>query len=129
MAYIPCRIGGGGSGFTETSLWTNNAPTSGFANQTVTLSADMNNYDYLKIKYRISTTNSREKSELIPPTEFDTTNDGRFALGGTASTNYARLLVKVSGTQITISDCKQFGGTTTTNTNLIPTSIVGCKFA
>ena len=46
--------GGGGGKYTETSLWTNPSPSSDFAAQTITLSDDMDNYEYIKIKYCFS---------------------------------------------------------------------------
>lgn len=124
MAFIPC-MGNGGSEYTETSLWTNPSPTSTFANQSVSLSQSMQNFKYLMVKYRLSTSDATEKNDIFETTKFTADNAGRFAYGGTVSSNYGRLFIKASDTQVTISDCKQFGGTGTTNTNFIPLEILG----
>ena len=58
MAEKLCTLrgaGGGGAKQTETVLWTNSSPTSNFADQNVTLSDSMSNYDYLKFTYKKAT--------------------------------------------------------------------------
>lgn len=60
MAFYRAAIGGGGGGQTETTLWTNSAPTSNFNTQDVPLSDDYTNYKSIRIYYRYSTTDSTE---------------------------------------------------------------------
>ena len=45
---------GGGGGMTETVIWTNPSPSSSFSEQDIALSNDYNNYDLIKIYYKIS---------------------------------------------------------------------------
>ena len=50
MGFYRCGSGGGGT-LKETVLWTNGSPTASFAPQDVTLSDDIDNYDFLKIEF------------------------------------------------------------------------------
>lgn len=57
--------GGSGGGFTETVLWTNPNRNATFSNQTVNLSDNMNNYDYIKIVYYGWITSSDDEDIII----------------------------------------------------------------
>lgn len=56
--------GGGGTSYMET-LWSNNSPASTFAEQTITLSDNMTNYDLLLIDYIFSTSAQDHATQLI----------------------------------------------------------------
>ena len=74
-----------GSSWEETSLWTNDNPSTTFpANQTLTLSDSISNYDYLRIYYRATTTSSIYSSVIIPTDAFYPKADGNvvFSIGG-----------------------------------------------
>ena len=69
MAYLPMTQSSGGQ-YTETSLWTNGAPTSSFASQTITLSDSMEKYSYIKFRYRNSTSNAIESNIIVSLFDF-----------------------------------------------------------
>ena len=52
-------------GFTETTLWSNSSGTSNFDAQSVTLSDNMSNYDYIGFKYRTSTSINTISTMLV----------------------------------------------------------------
>lgn len=52
--------GGGGGKYTETSLWTNSSPTSNFSGQDVTLSESIDNFKYIAVKFKSTTTSSSD---------------------------------------------------------------------
>jgi len=131
----------GGGGLKETALWTNSAPTSVFANQTITLSDDLTKYDYLKVSYRVSTSISTESYVIIPVDTFKNytgsqTNTIMYVLqsiGGYAYMLYQRSMAYTSPTQMTIGGANliNYGNNTITtgqNSRTIPISVIGCKF-
>ena len=124
-----------GGGLKETVLWTNSAPTSTFAGQTVTLSSDIDNFDYIKVNYRYITSSTVEYSVLASVSELKTysgNGTGRLAMSEVSGGGYFvyRPVTYSSNTALAIGGCGYVNGTTfTTNNGLcIPTSIVGCKF-
>lgn len=50
----------GGGRYTETSLWTNLSPTSNFSGQDVTLSESIDNFKYIAVKFKSTTTSSSD---------------------------------------------------------------------
>ena len=120
-------------------LWTNANPTSGMAQgATISLSDSYLNYDFIKVNYRFSNTDSRESSVIYPKSEVTksvaSSNDSRMMLGGyytSSTTNYARLMYRPDANtndSFTVSTGRQMLATGTSNNVLIPTSIVGCNF-
>ena len=63
------------SGFDETTLWTNNAPTSAFAAQTITLSDSIDNYDYIKISAVYSTASNTLATAMMSVADFKNCTD------------------------------------------------------
>ena len=75
MAYIRCESGSKTPSMTETTLWTNATPTANFDSQTVTLSENITNYDYIKFEWCANKTHvSVTCSMLIPVSDWITTN-------------------------------------------------------
>ena len=118
---------------TETVLWTNNSPTSTFAGQTITLSDSLDNYTYVKIKYRISTSVSTESSAIVPVSEFvrmtQTSNTFKIGTGSFESSTYVRTAYYGSATTIVFNNGYQLGSTSQANGKLIPVSVIGISVA
>lgn len=118
----------------ETVLWTNSAPTSTFAAQSVTVDA-ITNYDYIKITARFSTSDTATRQFILSPSEFKLEADGTIAIGfrqasSTGSTRArAVFLTDSSYTKISFASC--YGLTTSSqtaaNNYIIPISIAGIK--
>ena len=129
------RKNGGGGSMTETSLWTNSAPTSSFASQQITLSDNMTNYTYIKIKIRRSTSVSTVHSVIFLVDDFtDFTNSASKMIGaianyGTSSTTnrYARTIGYAAANIVSVSGSTRIGGTGTDDVSLIPVEIIGIK--
>lgn len=63
MAILPMIMGNGGAEYTETSLWTNQSPSSAFSGQDVSLSESIDNFKYIAVRYKSTTTSSEEGSQ------------------------------------------------------------------
>ena len=116
---------------TETTLWTNSSPTSSFASQTVTLSQDMDNFSYLKITVRASTTSDKRIGVIISVSDFkNTVTSGQGAslgiCGGNSGTHARRAVAYTSDTQVWFSNAASSG--TSYNNTAIPVSISGLKY-
>lgn len=136
MAEKLCELrkkGGGGGRYTETSLWTNSAPTSNFAAQTVTLSDSIDNYKYIAIEYKYAPDTSDSFTSIYSVNDLKkSVKDGNTVhdvctLGIQAANNnyYARVVSYVSSTSIAFSKYSQLGGTGTGANNAIPLEILG----
>lgn len=117
----------------ETTLWTNSSPTSNFAAQTITLSQDIDNYDYLKIAYRLSTSASTELSLIISVQDFKNTADangkGVITLNSKSSNViYARLIYYASDTSVFATVAYKIGSSGNSQAYSIPTKISGLKY-
>ena len=136
LASLKKKGGGNTPVPTETVLWTNNSPTSSFANQTVTLSDNISNYDYLCFEYR-STTGSSAKSGKVYVKTTDFTNAGSGAntcqLGtyarNSSDVGYTRVATYASDTTITFSHSIRAGSSGQDDTSAIPTKISGISVA
>lgn len=140
MAEKLCELkkkGGGGAKYTETSLWTNSAPTSSFSPQTITLSDDINNYEYIGVKFNTDTTGITPSTAIMSVTDYkkgvNTGTSGRRDVLSIASqiategSYYSRRVSYVSDTSANISAAKLYGSSTTSNTDVIPIQVVGIK--
>lgn len=142
MAEKLCELrkkgGGGGSAtWVETVLWQNPSPSSDFAAQTVTLSDDINNYDYLKVSYvnyNASAGTNDPYNIYISVSDFktsrygDSTRHNTFTFGGlyVPSNNwYTRQMVYNTDTSVKFGACTQVGGTAVSGNNSVPLQIVG----
>lgn len=138
------KMGGAGylyatqQGETETTLWTNASPTSGFTNQEVTLSDNYTNYKRIRFYFRASNSVSDEfsveyKKEEIDKWFYGTGSSGTTYPAGSitfnySSTNYSRLIRK-TGSSVTnkfyIATGQKLGASGTAQNTGIPTRIVG----
>ena len=139
MAEKLCTLrtkGGGGGRYTETSLWTNQSPSSDFAGQEVTLSDSIENYKYIKINYAYATSYNTGKcntSIVVSVDDFKnmtySTNDrhniGALSVQNQSNTAYNRILFYVSNTAVRFGTCYQQGTNTASNANSIPLEILG----
>ena len=130
------RMVTGGGILSETSLWSNNSPSTSFSSQTVSLSDDINNYSYLKFKFNRSTSDSTNNAEVIYTVdEFKkytvATNkfNGAVAFFGGSGTSatYARRFWYTTDTSVSFDSMYQIGGTYSDNGAGIPTEIIGMK--
>ena len=123
----------------ETTLWTNNSPTSNFAPQSITLNQSMLNFTYIKIKYRQTTTESTEYCIIVKATDLYNASFGSigqsFAISvvSGAGTNqvarsfFNRLSGSASTTSIYFKEAIRVANTYIYDNYCIPTSIVGMK--
>jgi hypothetical protein len=130
------RCGSGGGTMTETKLWENPNPTTSFSRQTIALSDDMDNYQYLKFDFRSSSSNDESASILVP---IDTVkkctipssgagqyvNVGLVCLGN--GTRYCRMIGYISNSSIEFSVAYQMNGSGTPSTMSIPLKVSGMK--
>lgn len=131
------KIGGGT--LKETTLWTNSAPTSNFASQTITLSDGISNYKFLKIRYRKNTTENVEHQVLYDVDDVIsqfTSNAGAHYMGSivereNSTPSYrtaARLYAMSNDTTMTISNAIYIDNPSTAqNAWAIPLEIIGVK--
>ena len=121
-------------GFSETALWTNSAPTSNFAEQSVTLSQSFTNFDYIKINFRVSTSTSTSGAILVSKEMLQQATGNNVVKPSlccnSGGTGYARSVNCSSNTSLTIAKAYKFSSTSagTSTSVAIPTSIVGLKF-
>lgn len=115
-----------------TNLWSNSSPTSTFAAQDVTLSASMDNYNYLGFEYRVSTSSSTTLIAIFSVADVKKSlgsNTNPLCMGGcyASSAVRARSMTYVSLTSVRFGNC--FVNNTTTNANgyVIPTRVIGYK--
>ena len=138
------ELSSGGEQYEETLLWENPNPTSNFAQQAVTLSDDINNYDYISVEYKSSKPATIASKVIIPVNDFKaysgttaSASDGnkgfRWFIGsryqdGSNTYGYVRYVSYTSDTSITITNGYALGTTTTSvQTVVIPYKIYGVK--
>lgn len=121
-------------GMTQTTLWTNSTPTSGFTVKTANLSDSIENYDYIGIAYRVTTASSSRPTEVLVKSR-----DLQYAISSYSNTNfpsitvysdstyYARYITYSSNTQLLISAASKIGATGSSTTKAIPLYIYGYK--
>lgn len=116
---------------TSTTLWTNTTPTSSFAGQSIQLSEDVDNFNYIKVNFRWSTSNNTTRSAIFPTSVLKAANNystGAIGMNVTSSGNTrCRGLYLTDDTHLYFGGCYQ---TTTSsqsvaNTFVIPTSVEG----
>lgn len=120
---------------TETALWTNNSPTSSFAVQDITLSQNYTNFEYLKIAYRWSTSDSTTRAIIISKSVLDDIvgTSGELTVGMHLNSSSGNC--RVRPWKITNSNTMHFassyqtqsGGQTASNSYIIPVNVYGLK--
>ena len=103
-------------------LWGNPKPDSAFTAQTITLSSD--DYDYLKIYYRIG--NTRKTCDYVEALKGYGAELIMSTFSSSAAINGMRYLKYVNDTTFDVADYVSHG--TVNQQYLIPVKIVGCKF-
>ena len=113
----------------ETVLWTNASPTSQMAETSITLSEDITNFDYIKIYWRLSTTNDLECSILVEPTKISHNNVNVNAISITSrstGSSYGRVIyVGNTNDIIFVTTAAVRGGSSLNNGMAIITKISG----
>lgn len=122
----------GGGALSEVSLWTNGSQTSTFASQDVSLSDNINNYKYIKVKFRVSTSVSTSASVIVSVTDLltmtNSANTVKFGISALiSSATHSRSGYYVSDTKINIGNCYKYNSTTMVNTACIPIEVIGMK--
>ena len=119
-------------------IWTNPSPTSSFGRQNVSLSDDINNYDYVatEFKYSASSTTEELKSKSIMSVA-DFKKGGRetsvsrncmaFGILNASNTPYTRQVQYIPDTSIHFTDCTAMNSTGSANSNAIPLRVIGLK--
>lgn len=122
-----------GEGLKTKVLWENASPSASFAGQTVTLSDDVENYDYIGIIFARGSGSAENRSMVLPllliPIDGVFTG-ARMTVAGYR--NYIRDVTAMSGDKVTFSGGSYYGtyGTNTasaSNTTLTPRQIIGFK--
>lgn len=120
-----------GGTLSETLLWSNSSPSSNFAGQTITLSQDYANFEYLKVNYTVN------KGGTVYSILYDinlvkdadgTANHPYITISGfNGASALGRRGQVVATNQIKWQGAAGIGGTTTSTSYLIPTAIYGLK--
>ena len=141
MAYIRCESGSKTPSMVETTLWTNASPTADFAEQDITLSDDINNYDYIEFVWCANKThNSVQCKMLVPLADWLITsaatsaaNKTNVILGGnTTSADGARCgrtAGYVNATKLHFRTAHNISGSGYTNSCAIPLYVKGVKLS
>ena len=132
------RTKGGGGKQTETVLWQNSAPTSNLPSsgytQEVTLSDDMTNYDYIKVTFRASTTNSTSMSVLVSSSDIAAVVNGSntvsvpaMATSLTSNWGSSRKFTFSAVNKINFYTSFKYNENGNSGAYLVPTSVIGIK--
>lgn len=116
----------------ETTLWTNSAPTNDFSAQTVTLSDSIQNYKAIRIYYRISKTVSDTyyvdfPKELVLNSLNANDKPNMVIAAINSNLTYIRIIRYDSNTTYEIKDAYRINASGTQNAAVIPTKICGLK--
>lgn len=143
VCYYVESVGGGGTldmpALVESILWNNPNPVdTAFGGQNITLLDDMDNYDYLKFKFRFSTGETSAIEEVIYPVSVFKTYAFASEQPIGASLYIANSLTHflhrdfsyISDTSIRFNDCYAWNGSGSifvNNTTCIPLQVIGLK--
>ena len=120
---------GGGNSMKEVELWSNPDPTIQMSNPTLSMSENITNYDYVRIYWRISTSNSTESSIIVATGDVspDAVNNNTISFNSRAGGyNFGRMLfLGNTPDSILITTAVRRGQTNVDNTMAIPTKICG----
>ena len=123
-----------GGELTPTTLWNNPAPTSSLSAGNITLSQSYQNFKFLRVTARISTSKDTSGCTMISKEDFANGTTGTSStslaiewgvVAHDTTTRYMRYLVPVSNTQIYISTSYTLGSSSTSGNRCIITKIEG----
>lgn len=133
---------GGGGGTTERVIWTNPSPSSSMGSVIYQLSESVNNFDYIKVKYKVSLSNSSEGFVMMTVSDFLNTEDAqdvcnpamfvRIKYSGTAYYCYRGFAYSSSqsGSIAFINPIRVSGSSSyNASTYLIPLQVIGIKMS
>ena len=131
LCTLRTKGGGGGATQTETVLWTNPSPTSDFGQTTVTLSDSISNYNYIAVKWKVSTSLSTTSTTIVLVDDFKSmlnqNGDNALFIASVNQNGWARTVFYVSDTSITISTSYRLNAQGNSGSNAIPLAIIGIK--
>lgn len=116
---------------TATGLWANPNPTSSFAGQSVTLFEDVDNFAYIKVNFRWSTSDDTSRSVIFPTSTLKAAynySTGAIGMKGSSSGNTrCRGLYLTDDTHLYFGGCYQntSASQSAANTYVIPTFVSG----
>lgn len=124
----------------ETILWSNSNPTTNFSAQSITLSDDIDNYDFIGVRYYYNITYNTGDcvSEFLARVSdvkkwtYNTNtrhNAGSFAIQDNGNTVYERTIMYESDTQLRFGSAIQVPGSTQSNGTCLPINIIGYKLS
>ena len=121
----------GGSNFKKVELWTNSAPSSNFAAQTIS-DVDVSTYDAIEVGYKASTTSSETASAIYYIDElekaFDSFPKPRFTLAARDVSSFLARTISVSSNNVVFGS-GEVGATDSGHDNyIIPLTISGINF-
>lgn len=121
----------GGVSMKETLLWTNSNPTSNFEESTIALNEPYTNFKFIKIEYRVSTSDGTSISAIFSKEDVakSTTANNTPVIGLCSRTSapFARMVYQISTNQIKFSRCKNLDNASADASKVIPTNIYGIK--
>ena len=129
MAIVQEIFGESGGAPTETTLWSNDSPTSAFAAGTINLSDSIANYDAIQFKYRMSTANDNTRTNIYPKSDY--MNNANFTLADFVASLavFQRILTKDSNTSFSITTAYRWNTSSTSSNNyIIPIEVAGLKY-
>ena len=117
----------------RTPLWENQDTSSSFSGQTVTVSSNIDVFDYIEVEWQYSTTSTSATTHmLINVQDFialgdkDTTGLNKYSIMCKSSSfTIVRSIARQSTTSIYFGEATKAGATGTSNTNLIPVKVNG----
>ena len=114
----------------ETVLWTNPNPSSAMGATDITPSPSLSEFKYIKVIYRMSTSNSTTCAVIMDYDDFVNTSTSTFRFAMEAfepNGHFVRLINRNSDTSINFEIAYQVGNTSTRITAVIPQQVIGLK--
>lgn len=126
---------GGGGQMTETVLWTNPSPTTSFTLQTITLSENFTNYDYVRIYLKGSRTDNTECMIEVPSDKLKAAvtsvayrpNIYIGGYDGNGTYQYVRRISYITDSSLSINSSYRINAAATNDNLFIPIKITGIK--
>lgn len=133
--WVEANSGGGGGGTeTETTLWTNQSPSSSFSGGTLSLSDNWTNYSKIAFYYKSQTSSSDSNAAIYRTsdmanwsTSYSVSGCSGSLLGNASNRAYARTIFKTANANEIKIDSKAYAlGNSAQNADYcVPTKITG----